>query len=245
MANLPNPLNCLSDSARRRIDDASLEGQQIRARALAGVEARYDAESKAVGTFSQYCRKGQAAIKINQAKLESVRLILAAMLLEYKGAGKSGTELRQIMYEEFDGLATSAELTTLEREAEMLSMELDLYRQTNSEVGSESGGLAKTKKTAGDTKPGRTEPARGQSAEAEHGGDRRAAVDAFIRKCEQQLSRKLNREDIWRAAKHKTARQFQYWQKSDPKATAQDNRNFRRILAMNPTDFETLLKGKT
>jgi hypothetical protein len=72
----------------------------------------------------------------------------------------------------------------------------------------------------------------------------RAAVDAFILKCEQAISPKVNRKHIWRAAGHTTARQFQFWQASDPKATVQDAQNFRRILAMNPTDFEALLKKK-
>ena len=69
-------------------------------------------------------------------------------------------------------------------------------------------------------------------------------MDAFILKCEQEISLKVIRAYIWRAAGHKTARQFQFWQASDPKATAQDDQNLRRILAMNPTDFESLLKKK-
>jgi hypothetical protein len=78
-----------------------------------------------------------------------------------------------------------------------------------------------------------------------NGGDgTRATVNTFILKCQQELSLKVNRKHIWRAAGHTTARQFQFWQASDPKATAQDDQNFRRILAMNPTDFQALLKKK-
>ena len=76
------------------------------------------------------------------------------------------------------------------------------------------------------------------------GNGTRAAVDAFILKCKTELSVRVNRKHIWRAVGHTTARQFQFWQASDPKATAQDTQNFRRILAMNPTDFEALLKKK-
>jgi hypothetical protein len=72
----------------------------------------------------------------------------------------------------------------------------------------------------------------------------RAAVDTFIVKCQQELSLKVNRKHIWRAAGHTTARQFQFWQASDPKATDRDNQNFRRILAMSPSNFEALLKKK-
>jgi hypothetical protein len=76
------------------------------------------------------------------------------------------------------------------------------------------------------------------------GNGMRAAVDAFILKCKQEVSLKVNRKHIWRAVGHTTARQFQFWQASDAKATAQDNQNFGRILAMNPTDFQALLKKK-
>jgi hypothetical protein len=74
--------------------------------------------------------------------------------------------------------------------------------------------------------------------------DRRAAIDKFLLNCKQETSLKATRTQIWRAAGHSAARQFQFWQASDPKATAQDNQNFRRILAMTPTAFEALLKNK-
>jgi hypothetical protein len=75
--------------------------------------------------------------------------------------------------------------------------------------------------------------------------ERRALVNAFILQCKQVTSLKATRTLIWRAAGHSTARQFEFWQASDQKATAQDDQNFRRILAMSPTDFEVLLKKKS
>lgn len=126
-----NPRNHLSDSARRRISDAYLEGEKIRWRALAGVEARYRSESDPEDAFFEYCEKGHAALEINQANLESARLILSALLREYRAAGKSGWEIRQIMDDELDGLASSAELTAIERR--MVGLELDLYRMTPTE----------------------------------------------------------------------------------------------------------------
>jgi hypothetical protein len=92
---------------------------------------------------------------------------------------------------------------------------------------------------SGFSKPEPTAPA------VEQTKDRRAAIDAFILKSKQETSLKVTRTSIWRAAGHSTARQFQFWQASDPKATAQDDKNFRRILAMNPADFEALLKKKS
>jgi hypothetical protein len=74
--------------------------------------------------------------------------------------------------------------------------------------------------------------------------NRRAAVDGFILRCRQETPVQVIRTHIWLAAGHKTARQFQRWQASDPKATKQDDDNFRRILAMKPADFVGLLKNK-
>jgi hypothetical protein len=75
-------------------------------------------------------------------------------------------------------------------------------------------------------------------------GSRRAEVDAFILKCKQETSLNVTRGHIWRLAGHQAPRQFQFWQASDPKATAQDDHNFRRILAMTPQAFVDLLKKK-
>ena len=99
-------------------------------------------------------------------------------------------------------------------------------------------------KQSGLTEPKGNEPTRTATEPDGNGADPRAAVDAFILKCKLEISLKVNRKHIWLAVGHTTARQFQFWQASDPKATMQDAQNFRRILAMNPTDFETLLKKK-
>jgi hypothetical protein len=101
----------------------------------------------------------------------------------------------------------------------------------------------------GATELGGNEPARPEAGAAVNasdgkGTDRRAAVDAFILKCNQETALKVTRKHIWRAAQHKTARQFQYWQASDPKATTQDDQSFRRILVMSTKEFIALLKKK-
>ena len=74
--------------------------------------------------------------------------------------------------------------------------------------------------------------------------DRLAEVKDFLLRCNQETPLKVVRTHIWRAAGHTTPRQFQYWQKSDPKATSADETNFRRILRMSPTDFLVLLNKK-
>lgn len=80
------------------------------------------------------------------------------------------------------------------------------------------------------------------SSPADQGVDRRAEVDAFLMKCEKESSMRITRTHIWQAAGHRTARQFQFWQNSDPKATTQDDQNFRRIVAMTADEFLDLLK---
>ena len=73
-----------------------------------------------------------------------------------------------------------------------------------------------------------------------------AEVEAFLLHCDQSgvAGIKLIKKHIWLAAGHHNPRQFQYWQAGSDRATAQDDRNFRRILAMNPGDFVGLLKQK-
>lgn len=84
----------------------------------------------------------------------------------------------------------------------------------------------------------------GSHVQVEPTTDHRAAVDAFIANCHLEASSKITRTHIWKAAGHHTARQFQFWRASSPKATVQDNQNFGRIIAMNPADFVLLLQRK-
>ena len=61
---------------------------------------------------------------------------------------------------------------------------------------------------------------------------RRERVDDFLARCNHEYtgSGKLIRTDIWTLARHKTGRQFQYWQKEDARATKADHEAFERIL---------------
>lgn len=93
---------------------------------------------------------------------------------------------------------------------------------------------------AGD--PSTSAPAAGATSSPE--ADRAAMVDDFLQRCNQEpdLPERLIRKHIWSAVGHSGPRQFQYWQAGDDKATAEDQRNFGRILAMPPADFVALLK---
>jgi hypothetical protein len=81
---------------------------------------------------------------------------------------------------------------------------------------------------------------------------RRALVGTFLANCRPETSVKVLKKHLWLAVRHKTSRQFEYWQagvdrvpgsKSSRGANRQDDRNFRRILAMKPEEFVDLLRN--
>ena len=76
------------------------------------------------------------------------------------------------------------------------------------------------------------------------GVDRSAKVDDFLVRCNQEpgLPERLYKKHIWASVGHKSPRQFQYWQAGDAAATAEDEKNFGRILAMSPSAFIAQLK---
>ena len=72
----------------------------------------------------------------------------------------------------------------------------------------------------------------------------RPAVEAFITKCNKHGLPPVLRRHIWLSAGYKKARQFEYWQASSTRATARSDRNFTRILQMEPEAFRNLLRLK-
>jgi len=77
--------------------------------------------------------------------------------------------------------------------------------------------------------------------------DRLKMVNDFLAQCnrESDLGFKITKKHIWHVvAGHTHPRQFQYWQARSAKTTDEDNRNFRRILSMHPSEFIGLLKKK-
>ena len=55
------------------------------------------------------------------------------------------------------------------------------------------------------------------------------------------VPRMIFKKDIWRAANHTRARQFEHWQARDEKATAADEKAFTRLISKEPKKFVTLL----
>jgi hypothetical protein len=71
-------------------------------------------------------------------------------------------------------------------------------------------------------------------------------VDEFLVRCNNLpgSGERILRKHIWMAAGHTKPRQFQYWQTRDAQATDGDEKNFGRILSMQPADFVSLLRQK-
>ena len=130
--NPSDPENCLSDAARRRISKAYVSAKAIRAKAKADANARVRAGKRVDAARDELERR--------KASLDSVRLILRAMLKEYSGAredairsgriGESGWNLREIMALELDGLASSAGLTDIDRHMIELELAVDVRTAT-------------------------------------------------------------------------------------------------------------------
>ena len=123
-----DPKNCLSEAARRRVEDAHLESQLIRTKALAIIETRYRSGPTHELSFGDYFKTGQAAIEWDEAKVESARIVLSTLVREYVAAGKSGRELGQIMGEELEGACYSLELSIPQRD--LLSLEIEVNRRS-------------------------------------------------------------------------------------------------------------------
>ncbi len=73
---------------------------------------------------------------------------------------------------------------------------------------------------------------------------RRAAVDAFLACCNRTTAEKIHQRHIWKAMKHRSPRQFQYWLALEPKprGTIATGESVRRILKMTAPEFLDLLR---
>jgi hypothetical protein len=69
-------------------------------------------------------------------------------------------------------------------------------------------------------------------------------VEAFLLRCNQQpdLPVRVQKAHLWLAARHRAARQFQYWQSGNSKATRSDDQTFRGLLALPPAEFIARLR---
>ena len=146
MADIPlpvdhtDPRSILSDAARRRISDAHAKTDLIRARTLASIEARYRSEPDSDKTLFEYQTTGQTGVEWAEAKVQAAGAVLSIVRDEFRAAGKSGRELRQIMEGELEDAVYSLELTTIQRD--LLWHELGLDRYAEQEPTSATQGIA-------------------------------------------------------------------------------------------------------
>jgi hypothetical protein len=77
----------------------------------------------------------------------------------------------------------------------------------------------------------------------ESGTDRRAEVDAFIKRA-RQINTKIFKRHIWKLAGYRNATEFERFQRGS-RATATATENIGRILRMTPKQFIQALTNKS
>ena len=136
-----DPRSILSEAARRRISDAHADADLVRVRALASIEARYRSKPDSDKSLVEYQTTGQTGVQSAEANVQAARTVLCVVRDEFRAAGKSGRELRQIMEDELEAAVYSLELTTIQRD--LLWQELGLDRYAEQEPTSATKGIAK------------------------------------------------------------------------------------------------------
>jgi hypothetical protein len=80
-----------------------------------------------------------------------------------------------------------------------------------------------------------TPPASRADASISNGGDRRAAVDAYIDEVLRLTGKRITRTDIWKFARYKSRTEFERWERNDAKRPNKAaHERFTRILTEKP-----------
>jgi hypothetical protein len=74
--------------------------------------------------------------------------------------------------------------------------------------------------------------------------NRRKLVNDFIARVGEAAGRNVTRTDIWKVAGYKSRKDFEQWQRRDPKTTQSAEEHFARVLRMLPDDFIRILDKK-
>jgi hypothetical protein len=110
-----DPKYFLSAGARRRIDLAARDATLLRARVLEDVEMRFRSRAHPEDDFDDYCDSGKPAIDLKKSRTGSARIILAAVIKEFRAVGVHGAQLLQIMEDYVDSVCNSFELSSIQR----------------------------------------------------------------------------------------------------------------------------------
>lgn len=211
-----DPQKRLARDARRRIVRAIVNADKFIWDAEASIQARHLDDS---GMSAQ--------IERSSAAFQKARAILTVVQAEYSQVVRHDKEYRDWLDDEIEGLGNSLQLTRAQRYS------------LRSEFFFPIGGPHDA-----------TEALPTESEKAIPSGDspqdckatRRSRVDAFLKQCNKISEKRIYKNHIWKSVGHKTARQFEYWQECSDKSTAEDQRNFSRVLGRSSQDFLATLK---
>jgi hypothetical protein len=229
-----DPRNQLGKGARRRLSDAHAACDLIRTRALAKIEARYRATGDGSDSAS-----AQAEIEIGEANLEAARIVLAAVVREFRAVVKSDKDLRQIVSRELDDAVASFGFSTIQRD--LLWRELALFASGSAAPNNPPAperGMSNGPKAENAQVPEQT------AEEYADCSDRHALINNFIQKVSAAGRKPITRKDIFTVAGYKERTEFLRFQRNDRKATKSATVNFTRVLSMTPEKFIEDLKEK-
>ena len=71
---------------------------------------------------------------------------------------------------------------------------------------------------------------------------RRKAIDAFLEAATTVAGRRISRRDLWWNLRHRSPRQFEYWQAANPLAGPSISQRMRRLLDTGPSSFATRME---
>jgi DNA-binding XRE family transcriptional regulator len=113
--------NELSHDATARIARALDKGLALEVAATAQAEAQWDAQAQDDRVpFHEYLRSGQAAILLQEAKMESIRHLARVLANELLAIGKEVSSVRTILAEEVEAACMSKRLSVMRRFALLL-----------------------------------------------------------------------------------------------------------------------------
>ena len=101
-----------------------------------------------------------------------------------------------------------------------------------------------TKRAAIKSELVRRERTPGRAAQPSNSTANRPNIDTFIQRVWQEEQQRITRRNIWTVAGYRNATEFERFQRNDARTTDAAKQNFRRVLAMTPSQFCRALTKK-
>lgn len=173
---IPHPRDVLSDEARSRIQASVSRAVANRQEVEARIESRWLASGGGCD-IKEYVKAGEAAVELDQVRIDQAKLVLPVLFREYLDAGYSGTELWRLMTWEVDLLTSDLDLRPLQRNV-LLSLLRSIWDAAESEGHKlNSGTTDATEANQGRRKQTKVVPI----SSPERAEKRRAFVDPILR----------------------------------------------------------------